>query len=1143
MAKEPNNNRSAPEDDLVSLHELWAQKNAATQASPIFDALLQMVKTRFRVASAVVFMAHNGSVVINVHAGVDVNAMDCSAALALCRGQANELFVVEDSAGMGDEAAEPQPVCFYAAAPLVISLGGSAAGMLCLIDNKARGFSSADRMLLCTIANAISAMMLMPHNPAAAQAIALSSAKSVLLLGEAQMVEAVNARFTMVTNFAADDLLKTGVDDLLCLNSPASGALVISHAMLAEMPAHGVTRCHKKTGHTLPVEVFYLPLSDQRGKVDKSLLLIAPLFAGPMEDFLLSMRSTERNKLLSLHIAGLWSVDNDGLIGKLSGAPVAHLDSSNQDAIQGKRLDCAGVFDAAHTSWHAFYQSIAEHSLPDELECCVTHNGHSQWYSMIGFRQHDARGRAIGYHGSFHNITRRKLKETALRKSEERQRLILKGTNDGAWDWDMETGDYYLSPQWWEMMGRDPSSYLPSAEIWVQFIHPDDRLAVSATFRAAVADGSDSYQSEFRMLHKRGHYIPVLGRGHILRDAQGKAIRTSGTNQDLTEQRHAQSQIRLLQSCVEALQDAILITQAWPRKSHGPIIVYVNPAFERFTGYTRAEVIGKTPRLLQGPLTCRKELDKIVVAMQNWQPVRCELANYKKSGELFWAELELMPVKTEGGDRFTHWIGVQRDITARKYAEAVLQATNERLTMVLEAANLGLWTSHLGRNENFQDARWNKMLGYPDKDSTTGLSDWLKLVHPDDAAIVQGEQIKAVLSDDRTFEKEFRMRHSDGRWLWIQSRGKVIERDAAGRPLVVAGTHLDITAKMQDRLRSERLTTQLARCLEHLNVGVILQRNGIIKFVNSALLGIFGAKHSDDIVGTKFSEYILPGDISAAAWRQQQLMAGATLSSFWFNCVHRDGYAFRALTNSTVIEWEGELHILSTMTPPGDAALLSEEIEKTRNYYEGLLASRIEKEQVRVAHELHDSLGSQLAGISLQAASLKLPDEPDKPFSEAIDQLLGNIKIASEITRDLARGLAPVDDWPGAFGQALQKLCRDFSRGEGLRCDFEIDGDFDAVSGLVGSQLYRITQEAITNALRHGAADHITVSLNRAADEMALTILDNGTGFEVRAAANETRKGLGLSSMYARARAIQAQITLQQVNPKGFCVSVNWTHQ
>ena len=569
--------------------------------------------------------------------------------------------------------------------------------------------------------------------------------------------------------------------------------------------------------------------------------------------------------------------------------------------------------------------------------------------------------------------------------------------------------------------------------------------------------------------------------------------------------------------------------------------MYVNPAFERHTGYTSDEVIGKTPRLLQGPLTSRTELKKIANALLALKSVKVELANYKKNGELFWVELEITPVYAEGSTLCTHWIGVQRIITARKAAEQALRFSNERLNMAMQASGLGFWTRHLTRDESFRDTRWYAMLGYPPHNSATKTDEWLKLVHPDDLALVKASENDAVLQLDNAFEREFRMRHHDGHWVWIQSRGKVIERDAAGKPAVIAGTHMDISVKIEASHTSERLNLQLSRCLEHVNVGVILQRNGIIKFVNSTLLSIFGATEQGAIVGTKFSNYILPGDLKDAAWRQSQLYAGASVPSFWFNCVHLDGHVFKALTSSAVIEWEGEPHILSTMTPPGDMALLSLEAETNRSRYDTMLAKRIEVEQLRIAHELHDSVGSQLAGIGLYAANIKLlADNPGGNLTQEADQLLAQIKKAAEMTRSLARGLAPVDVWPGAFWRALEKLCHDFSTTKQVSCVFDMQGNFDDVAAEKGTHLYRITQEAISNAVRHGGANNITVRLRAVDERMTLCIQDDGVGFEAAGIFEAQRQGVGLGSMYARAKAIDAQIFLERVSPKGFCVTVSW---
>jgi len=146
----------------------------------------------------------------------------------------------------------------------------------------------------------------------------------------------------------------------------------------------------------------------------------------------------------------------------------------------------------------------------------------------------------------------------------------------------------------------------------------------------------------------------------------------------LKAQNASNAQLRLLEKAVANLNDIVLITEAEPFSEPGPRIVFVNEAFVRRTGYSRDEVIGKTPRILQGPKTQAAELARIGAAMRKWEPVRAELLNYTKSGSEYWLELDIVPVADDSG-WFTHWVAVERDITERKASELALLATNQEL--------------------------------------------------------------------------------------------------------------------------------------------------------------------------------------------------------------------------------------------------------------------------------------------------------------------------------------------------------------------------------------------------------------------------------------------------------------------------------
>jgi PAS domain S-box-containing protein len=148
--------------------------------------------------------------------------------------------------------------------------------------------------------------------------------------------------------------------------------------------------------------------------------------------------------------------------------------------------------------------------------------------------------------------------------------------------------------------------------------------------------------------------------------------------------------MRLLESAVENTQDGILITEAKQLDEPGPKLLYVNQAFTRITGYDLNEVLGRTPRLLQGPKTDRSQLDKIRTALSQQKPVQVELLNYRKDGSEFWVELNIVPIANERG-QFTHWVALQREITERKQAEAALVASNQQISRILESITDGFF--------------------------------------------------------------------------------------------------------------------------------------------------------------------------------------------------------------------------------------------------------------------------------------------------------------------------------------------------------------------------------------------------------------------------------------------------------------------
>ncbi|HEU4675194.1 MAG TPA: EAL domain-containing protein [Motilibacteraceae bacterium] len=144
----------------------------------------------------------------------------------------------------------------------------------------------------------------------------------------------------------------------------------------------------------------------------------------------------------------------------------------------------------------------------------------------------------------------------------------------------------------------------------------------------------------------------------------------------------AGERLALLTTLLDTVSDAVLVTEAEPCDEPGPRIVYANAAFLRHTGYALEEVLGRSPRFLQGPQTSCEARAELRRALEEWRPVRVELLNHRKDGSPFWVELDITPVADETG-WFTHWVSVQRDVTERRRAQEQNLALNALVSGVL----------------------------------------------------------------------------------------------------------------------------------------------------------------------------------------------------------------------------------------------------------------------------------------------------------------------------------------------------------------------------------------------------------------------------------------------------------------------------
>lgn len=264
-----------------------------------------------------------------------------------------------------------------------------------------------------------------------------------------------------------------------------------------------------------------------------------------------------------------------------------------------------------------------------------------------------------------------------LEESNERYRYTTMATSDAIWDWDLRTNTFYWGEGINTLFGYQYLyETIHSAKTWYNLIHSQDHEIVSNSLLEVIRSQDVSWKIEHRLIKNNGTIAFVNQSAAIIRDADGTAIRMVGAIQDISERKIKEQQLKLLESVITNTKDAILITEAEPSQFPGPKIIFVNEAFTNMTGYTSEEVIGKTPRILQGPNTDKEELKKLSHALKTWQTCEITTINYDKYGNEFWSNFAITPV-ADGSGFYTHWISTQRDVTHKKIEEQKRVLINE----------------------------------------------------------------------------------------------------------------------------------------------------------------------------------------------------------------------------------------------------------------------------------------------------------------------------------------------------------------------------------------------------------------------------------------------------------------------------------
>jgi PAS domain S-box-containing protein len=361
------------------------------------------------------------------------------------------------------------------------------------------------------------------------------------------------------------------------------------------------------------------------------------------------------------------------------------------------------------------------------------------------------------------------------------------------------------------------------------------------------------------------------------------------------------------------------------------------------------------------------------------------------------------------------------------------------------------------------------------------------------------------------------MRSSAGQALTVRLRTSLI-RDERGRTLGLVGVHTDVTEQRRVAGALQQSEARHRALVEALPDFVVLfSRGGVIRDVAAPGASTFPLP--DLAVGTPVRRAFPP---LLAAQIEEGIAAAAGTSeahTFFFRS-EREGYVLEV--RLVHIEDDGVLGILRDVT------------ERHRLEAEVLRAT--DEERQRLGRELHDGLGSHLVGLGMLVRSLARRARDAAPdLAAELHDVAQLVSEGADQARALAHGLNPVGIDRQGLPVALDRLAESTNLHGDLCCTCDVAPDVPTLPPEVATQLYRIAQEAVTNALRHADATRIRVRLRMNAGTPVLTVDDDGRGFAGAQRPHEL--GLGLHTMAYRARTIGAALDLREKPDGGVVVS------
>ena len=338
-----------------------------------------------------------------------------------------------------------------------------------------------------------------------------------------------------------------------------------------------------------------------------------------------------------------------------------------------------------------------------------------KWVHQTASIQFDKDGDPVSGVGTIQDITERKKVAQALKESQDRLEIALKGANMGVWSWDIASDIRQLDEQACLLFGLETTFFRGTTDELIDYVHPDDRATRTQALERALREDI-WYAPEYRVIWPDGSIHHIAARGKVIRNPSGEALQLSGTVWDVTTQKENEARLRELADIVAFSEDAII------GETLEGVITSWNRGAEKLFGYSSAEAVGRSIDMLM-PDDRHNEEENLLARIAEGKPVtQFESIRKNKAGDVLCVIVTISPLKNEHG-KVIGASKIVRDITELKENE-------KRFRAIIDASPVPLvLNDEQGRN-NYLNPAFVQLFGYTLEDIPT-LDDWWPKAYPD----------------------------------------------------------------------------------------------------------------------------------------------------------------------------------------------------------------------------------------------------------------------------------------------------------------------------------------------------------------------------------------------------------------------------